>query len=234
MRMEENGLVLRRQKEGNRRSLYVSLTEKGKQSAEKLMDIFNEAENMAVSNMTDEEIKVLKETLCKLCDTIKINNESKKDIKMSEIKHQKINHPFKRLLFLCLGLIIMAFGVAFSIKAALGTSPISSVPYVTSKISGLSVGTTTIIMNFIFVLIQIAILNKDYDCFQLLQLPAAVLFGTMIDVAEYDFNKYFLHKLFSTMDSLCYWHIFNCFWCKYGSYGKNSNYSRGRYCNCYM
>ncbi len=78
MRMEENGLVLRRQKEGNRRSLYVSLTEKGKQSAEKLMDIFNEAENMAVSNMTDEEIKVLKETLCKLCDTIKINNESKK------------------------------------------------------------------------------------------------------------------------------------------------------------
>ena len=104
---------------------------------------------------------------------------------MSKISHQKVNHPFKRLLFLCLGLIIMAFGVAFSIKASLGTSPISSVPYVTSKISGLSVGTTTIIMNFIFVLIQIAILNKDYDYFQLLQLPAAVLFGTMIDVAEY-------------------------------------------------
>ena len=77
MRMEENGLVHRRQKEGNRRSLYVSLTDKGKQSAEKLMDIFNDAEKMAVSNMTEEEIKVLKDTLCKLCDTIKINNESK-------------------------------------------------------------------------------------------------------------------------------------------------------------
>ena len=64
---------------------------------------------------------------------------------------------------LCLGLTIMAFGVAFSIKAALGTSPISSVPYVTSTISGLSVGTTTIIMNFMFVLIQIAILRKKYD-----------------------------------------------------------------------
>lgn len=57
----------------------------------------------------------------------------------------------------------MAFGVVFSIKAALGTSPISSVPYVTSTISGLSVGTTTIIMNFMFVLIQIAILRKKYD-----------------------------------------------------------------------
>ncbi len=103
---------------------------------------------------------------------------------MSAGKYQKINHPFKRLLFLCSGLIIMAFGVAFSIKASLGTSPISSVPYVTAEISGLSVGTTTIIMNFMFVLIQIAILNKDYEWFQLLQLPAAVLFGTMIDAAE--------------------------------------------------
>lgn len=79
----------------------------------------------------------------------------------------------------------MAFGVAFSIKADLGISPISTVPYVTSVFSGLSVGTTTIIMNFMFVLIQIAILRRQYDWFQLLQFPAAILFGTMIDVAEY-------------------------------------------------
>lgn len=97
---------------------------------------------------------------------------------------------------MCLGLTIMAFGVAFSIKAALGTSPISSVPYFTSTISGLSVGTTTIIMNFMFVLTQIAILRKKYDWFQLLQFPAAIVFGTMIDVAEYvlkpiSFSNYF-------------------------------------------
>ena len=97
---------------------------------------------------------------------------------------------------MCLGLTIMAFGVAFSIKAALGTSPISSVPYVTSTISGLSVGTTTIIMNFMFVLIQIAILRKKYVWFQLLEFPDAIVFGTMIDVAEYvlkpiSFSNYF-------------------------------------------
>lgn len=103
---------------------------------------------------------------------------------MQQAVKRKIDHPGKRLLFLCLGLIIMAFGVAFSIKAGLGTSPISSVPYATSEISGLSVGTTTIIMNFLFVLIQIAILRKQYEWFQLLQFPAAMLFGTMIDVAE--------------------------------------------------
>ena len=81
--------------------------------------------------------------------------------------------------------MIMAFGVAFSIKADLGTSPISSLPYATGEISGLSVGTTTIIMNFLFVAIQIAILRRNYDPFQLLQLPAAVLFGVVIDLAEH-------------------------------------------------
>lgn len=104
---------------------------------------------------------------------------------MEKPKQHSFDHLAKRIIFLCLGLTIMAFGVAFSIKAALGTSPISSVPYVTSTISGLSVGTTTIIMNFMFVLIQIAILRKKYDWFQLLQFPAAIVFGTMIDVAEY-------------------------------------------------
>src|SRR5699024_2924881 len=93
-------------------------------------------------------------------------------------------HLLLRVIFLCAGLIIMAFGVAFSIQAALGTSPISSVPYVTAAISGLTVGQTTIIMNFLFVVLQIVILRKKYQWFQLLQFPAAVLFGTMIDVAE--------------------------------------------------
>ena len=115
---------------------------------------------------------------------------------MSEWKQHKINHPIKRLILLCIGLSVMAFGVAFSIKAALGTSPISSVPYVTSAISGLSVGTTTIIMNSFLVLIQIPILRKQYDWFQLFQFLAVILFGVMIDVAELviqgiSFSNYF-------------------------------------------
>lgn len=109
----------------------------------------------------------------------------KKKFRKEDEIMRKINHPFLRFIFLCLGLSIMAFGVAFSIKADLGISPISTVPYVTSLISGLSVGTTTIIMNFLFVLIQIGILRRQYDWFQLLQFPAAIVFGTMIDVAEY-------------------------------------------------
>lgn len=115
--------------------------------------------------------------------------QKKEDEEMKEAtierERKKWDHLVSRFIFLCLGLTIMAFGVAFSIKADLGISPISTVPYVTSVFSGLSVGTTTIIMNFMFVLIQIAILRRQYDWFQLLQFPAAILFGTMIDVAEY-------------------------------------------------
>ena len=99
------------------------------------------------------------------------------------MKEQKnLNHILARIVLLCAGLSVMAIGVAFSIKAALGTSPISSVPFVTGTISGLSVGTTTVIMNCVFVLIQILILRKRFDWFQLLQIPASFLFGIMIDV----------------------------------------------------
>ena len=89
----------------------------------------------------------------------------------------------KRWLFLIAGLLIMAFGVGFSIKGNLGTSPISSLPYVTGQISGLTVGTTTIIMHCVLILLQILILRKKYDWIQLLQLPIAFLFGLMTDLA---------------------------------------------------
>lgn len=104
---------------------------------------------------------------------------------MTEICKMNRTALLKRIVFLCVGLTTMAFGVAFSIKAALGTSPISSVPYVTGAISGLTIGNITIIMNTLFVLIQIAILRRQYEWVQLLQLPAAVLFGMMIDLASY-------------------------------------------------
>lgn len=87
----------------------------------------------------------------------------------------------KRWIFLTIGLFILAFGVAFSIKGDLGTSPISSLPYVMGQISGLTVGTTTIILHCTLILLQILILRKQYDWLQLLQLPVAFVFGFMTD-----------------------------------------------------
>ncbi len=98
------------------------------------------------------------------------------------MNHQAIR-LVKRYLVLCLGLMIMAFGVAFSIKAGLGTSPISSVPYVVSLFSPLTVGTATICMHCVFILLQILLLRHKYDPIQLMQLPVALLFGYLTDFA---------------------------------------------------
>jgi uncharacterized protein len=89
----------------------------------------------------------------------------------------------KRWIYFVVGLFIMAFGVSFSIKGNLGTSPISSLPYVTGQISGLTVGTTTILLHCVLILLQILILRKRYEWIQLLQLPIAVVFGLMTDFA---------------------------------------------------
>lgn len=70
LRMENAGLVQRRQKDGNRRSLYVSLTEHGKEAAEKLMDIFRGVEAEATACLSDQESKALKELLSKICDAM--------------------------------------------------------------------------------------------------------------------------------------------------------------------
>ena len=54
----------------------------------------------------------------------------------------------KRYFFFILGLIINSFGVAFITKSALGTSQISSIPYVLSlKFTNLSFEQTTFIFN---------------------------------------------------------------------------------------
>ena len=90
---------------------------------------------------------------------------------------------FRRWLFLAAGLLIMALGVACSIQADLGTSPVSSLPYVLSRITPLSVGTTTILVNSGLVLLQILILRRRYDPLQLLQLPVAIVFGYLTDFA---------------------------------------------------
>ena len=88
-----------------------------------------------------------------------------------------------RLLILLLGVFILAFGVALSIRSDLGTTPISSVPYVYNiKFTTISVGTFTILLNIIFVVIQVFLLKKNFKLFHLLQIPVLILFGWFIDI----------------------------------------------------
>ena len=89
----------------------------------------------------------------------------------------------KRIILLVAGLAILAFGISLSIKSNLGISPVTSVPYVMSLFINLSVGNLTIIMYSFLILLQVLILRKRFKLFQLLQLPVAIAFGYLADLA---------------------------------------------------
>lgn len=100
-----------------------------------------------------------------------------------------------RYLVLFFGLSLMSLGIAFSIRSDLGTTPISSVPYVLSVITPLSVGTLMILMNLVFVLAQILILRRRFPPIQLLQIPVVFVFGILNDVGlwvlrDVDYSTY--------------------------------------------
>lgn len=81
-----------------------------------------------------------------------------------------------------LGVMISGLGVAFSTRAGLGATPISSLPWVLTFVTPLSYGTLTLLINVFLVLAQVAILRKRFSWFQWLQIPATALFGFCIDL----------------------------------------------------
>lgn len=108
----------------------------------------------------------------------------------------------RTLVFSC-GLFIMACGVALSIKADLGTSPVSCLPYVASLALPVSVGTASVIMNIIIILIQMLLLRKRFRLLQLLQLPVSLAFGVFIDCAIKLFSGIQTHS-YAAQASLCF------------------------------
>ena len=85
-----------------------------------------------------------------------------------------------RYIMLIVGVSIMSLGISLSIKATLGTAPISSVPYVLCIIFPLSVGVFTILFNALLVLFQMLLLKK-VTVSQIAQMLVCILFGYMID-----------------------------------------------------
>lgn len=59
LRMETSGLIERRKRPNNRRSLYVSLTPKGEEMARTLQKVFTEAEEQITAGLTEEERSTL-------------------------------------------------------------------------------------------------------------------------------------------------------------------------------
>ncbi len=83
----------------------------------------------------------------------------------------------ERVIAYLAGLLLLAFGIGASVRSDLGSSPVSSVPYMFRLISGLDLGITTILWQSFLVLLQVLILRRDFRPIQLLQLVTGFLFG---------------------------------------------------------
>ncbi len=105
-------------------------------------------------------------------------------------KEKVISFVWQHILLL-LSLYLMTLGVVLCIKSDLGSSVISSLP-LSLSIAGsdgivppLSVGGYTIVMNFVFVALQILILRRRFEPVQLFQLVIGLAFGWLIDLNMY-------------------------------------------------
>ena len=92
-----------------------------------------------------------------------------------------MNHIVARFAFFMLGVAINSFGIVLITVGNLGTSPISSVPYVFSlAFPQLSFGMTTFIWNILFIMIQVVLLRRRFKPSQFLQIIANILFSSAI------------------------------------------------------
>lgn len=96
------------------------------------------------------------------------------------------NKSFAERYIVCfIGVVINSFGIAFITKAALGTSPISSVPLVLSNKFPLSFGAVSFVINMLFIFAQMIMLKKDFEKIQILQIAVNVVFSVAIDGSMY-------------------------------------------------
>ena len=98
-------------------------------------------------------------------------------------------YTVRRYVLFAFALFVNTLGIAYITKAMLGTSPITSVTYVASMFTPLTMGQWTIILNLLFILLELPLMTRkelkaDWLTFSL-QVPITVFFGTCIDFSMF-------------------------------------------------
>lgn len=101
----------------------------------------------------------------------------------------KIKNLLWQHVLLLVTLYVMTLGVAVCVRSAVGSSVISTIPYVLQQagenglgVPAWTIGGYTTAINFLFVAIQILILRRQFELVQLFQLVIGTFFGTLIDL----------------------------------------------------
>jgi uncharacterized protein len=91
----------------------------------------------------------------------------------------------KRCLVLLIGLFFMGLGISLVTRSTLGTSPISSVPYVLSLALPVTFGEFTFAITLLFFIAEVLITGKTFPKIQYFQIIVALFLGTFVDVGMF-------------------------------------------------
>ena len=89
----------------------------------------------------------------------------------------------RRYIFFIVGLFVNSLGIALITKGDLGTSPISSIPYTLSIGFTPSLGMFTLYFSLLLIVLQLAILRKNFPKEFWLQIPVPLGFSYFIDLS---------------------------------------------------
>ncbi|STY69974.1 Uncharacterized BCR, YitT family COG1284 [Megamonas hypermegale] len=114
----------------------------------------------------------------------------------------------KRYGIFLIGLTFMSLGIVLIIKSALGTSPISSVPYVLSLALPFTVGQFNFVFSSLMFILQPIILRNKFEWVQILQVPMTFIFCAFIDLFMYIFawlhpQAYYQHIFVLLIGCIC-------------------------------
>ena len=107
-----------------------------------------------------------------------------------------------RVLIYCLGLLSLAFGVAFSVNSNLGVSPVNSLPYVISRILKMQMGTCVTAVFCFYILLQILILGRKFHPVNLLQILFSTIFGYFVDFSKMVLGDFAIPTYFGQLTML--------------------------------
>ncbi|MCQ2069681.1 MAG: DUF6198 family protein [archaeon] len=98
----------------------------------------------------------------------------------------KVDHPMRRFIIFVLSMVVRSIGMVLTIRAALGVSPLTTIPVAVELLVGISLGTTSTIKNIVQIVIQKGLYRKAMSWTEVgLQFVISFLFGYILDAVDF-------------------------------------------------
>ena len=109
-------------------------------------------------------------------------------MKTTKISKERLSDRFdlllfvKRLIVYCVGFAVFVLGCVLIFLSSIGSAPGGTIAEALVIITGLSLGTTSMLINVAFIGLQLLLIGKKFGVRHLLQIPASILFSALIQL----------------------------------------------------